>query len=71
MFVPRGGGMIVPNGASRGMGAGAIEQNVVINDYSGQAKVRQKQTPEGGGVECHPGHRSNAGVGRRHEGAAR
>ena len=52
LFVPSRGGVIVPNSAIRGGGGGAaIEQNVVINDYSGQAKVRQKQASEGGGVE--------------------
>ena len=32
-------------------GGGGSQQNIVINDYSGQAKVRTKQTDNGSGVE--------------------
>ena len=48
LFIPNSSGTVLPNSASRG---GGSQQNIVINDYSGQAKVRTKQTDNGMGVE--------------------
>jgi hypothetical protein len=48
LFVPNAGGYVVPNNAMRG--GGAVQNNVTVNDYSGQASVSQKRDASGSSI---------------------